>query len=58
MVSRFWLFHVEDSESLIHLFHFGTKANFFWMQLQYSFQTVIGIPPITPQSIIFGYTDQ
>ena len=27
------------------------------MQLQHSFQNLLVIPPITPQSVIFGFTD-
>ena len=34
-----------------------TKTNFLWTQLQESFQNVLIIPPITPQSAIFGFID-
>ena len=48
---------MEEPESSIHLFHSCTKANFLWMQLQHSFQNVLIIPPITPQSAIFGFVN-
>ena len=48
---------MEQPESPIHLFHSSAKANFLWMQLQYFFQNVLIIPPITPQTSIFGFTD-
>ena len=38
-------------------FSFLYKTNFHWMQLQHSFQNVPKIPPVTPQSAIFGFTD-
>ena len=47
----------EEPESPIRLFHPCTKTNFLCMQLQNSFQNVLIIPPITPQSAIFGFTD-
>ena len=56
-VSPFCSFCMEGLESAIHLFHFCTKANFLWMQVQCSFQNAQIIPPITPQSAIFGFTD-
>ena len=31
--------------------------NFLWTQLQISFQNVLIIPPVTPHSTIFGFTD-
>ena len=48
---------MEEPEGPIHLFHSCTKANFLWMQLQHSFQNILIIPPITPQSAIFGFID-
>ena len=50
-------FCIEEPESPIHFFHSCTKANFVRTQLQYSFQNVSIIPPITPQNTIFGFTD-
>ena len=41
----------------VHLFHFCTKTNFLWTQLQISFQNVLIVPPVTPHSTIFGFTD-
>ena len=49
--------YMEVPESPIHLFHSCTKKNFLWTQLQHSFQKVLIIPPITPKSTIFGFTD-
>ena len=56
-VSPVCSFCMEQPESPIHLFHSDTKTNFLWMQLQQSFQNVLIIPPITPQSTIFGFTN-
>ena len=56
-VSPLCSFCMEESERPIHLFHSCTKTNFLWTQLQHSFQNVLIIPPITPQSAIFGFTD-
>ena len=50
-------FCIKEPESQIHLFHSCTKTNFLWMQLQHSFQNLLVIPSITPQSVIFGFTD-
>ena len=55
-VSPICYFCMEEPESPIHLFHSCTKTNFLWTQLQHSFQNVLTIPPITPQSAIFGFT--
>ena len=51
-------FCMKEPESQIHLFHSCTKTNFPRMQLKHSFQNALIIPPITPQSAIFGFTDQ
>ena len=48
---------MEQPEILIHLINFCTKTNFLWTQLQHSFQNVLKISPITPQSAISGFTD-
>ena len=48
---------MEEPESPTHLFHSCTKKKFLRMQLQHSFQNLLIIPPITPQSTIFGFTD-
>ena len=50
-------FCIKEPESQIHLFHSCTKTNFLWMQLQHSFQNLLVIPSITPQSVIFEFTD-
>ena len=50
-------FCIKEPESQIHLFHSCTKTNFLWMQLQHSFQNLLVIPSITPQSVTFGFTD-
>ena len=47
---------MEESECPIYLFHSCTKTNFLWTSLQHSFQNVLIIPSITPQSVIFGVT--
>ena len=47
----------EEPETPAHLFHSCTKTNFLWMQLQHSFQNVLIILPVTPQSTIFGFID-
>ena len=47
----------EEPESPIHLFHSCTKTNFLWTQLQYSFQNILIIPPITPKNAFFGFSD-
>ena len=41
----------------IHHFQSCINTNFFWKQLQHSFQYVLITPPITPQSAIFGFID-
>ena len=51
------LFLMEGSEISIYPFHSLTKTNFLWRQLQHSFQNVLIIPPITPKSAIYGFTD-
>ena len=56
-VSPLRSFCMEEPESPIHLFHYCTKTNFLCTQLQYSFQNVLIIPPITPQSAIFRFND-
>ena len=48
---------MKEPEIPIHLFYSCTKTNFLWTQLQYSFQNVLIILSITPQSTIFGFTD-
>ena len=50
-------FCMEEPETAAHLFHSCTKTNFLWMQLQHSFQNVLIILPVTPQSTIFGFID-
>ena len=50
-------FYEEEPETPAHLFHSCTKTNFPWMQLQHSFQNVLIILPVTPQSTIFGFID-
>ena len=50
-------FCMEEPETPAHLFHSCTKTNFLWMQLQHSFQNVLIILPVTPQSTIFGFID-
>ena len=50
-------FYMKQPENPIHLFQFCIKTNFFWTQLQHSFQNVLIIPPITPQGAIFGFYD-
>ena len=55
-VSPLCFFCMEEPESPIHLFHSCTKTNFLWTQL-HSFQNVLIVPPITPQSAIFGFID-
>ena len=50
-------FYMEKPESPVHFFHSFTKTNFLWTQLQHSFQNVLIITPIIPQSVIFGFTD-
>ena len=47
-VSPLFSFCMEEPESQIHLFHSCTKTNFFWTQLQHSFQDALIIPPIPP----------
>ena len=54
---KFPHFYLFAWKNPIHLFHSCTKKNFFWTQLQHSFQNVLIIPPITPQSTIFGFID-
>ena len=56
-VSLLCSFCMEEPESPIHVFCTCTKINFLWTQLQHSFQNVLIVPPITPQSAIFGFTD-
>ena len=56
-ISSFCSFCMEEPENPIHLFHSCIKTNFLWMQLQHSFQNVLIIRLITPQSAIFGFTD-
>ena len=56
-VSHFAFFCMEEPEIPIHLFYSCTKTNFLQTQLQHSFRNVPIIPPITPQSAIFGFTD-
>ena len=48
---------MKGSKIPIHLFHSCTKTNFLSTQLEHSFQNVLMIPPTTPQSAIFGFTD-
>ena len=48
---------MDEPESSIHLFHSCTKTDVLWMQQQHSFQNILIIPPITPQSAIFGFID-
>ena len=48
---------MKEPDSPIHISHSCTKTNFLWPQLQHSFQNLLIIPPITPQSAIFGFTD-
>ena len=56
-VSPLCYFWTEEPNSSIQLFSSCTKTNFLWTQLKHSFQNVLIIPPITPQSAIFRFTD-
>ena len=56
-VTPLFSFCMKQPENPIHLFQFCIKTNFFWTQLQHSFQNVLIIPPITPQGAIFGFFD-
>ena len=56
-VSPLCSFCMEEPESPIHLFHSCIRTNFLWTQLQHSFQNVLIIPLITPQSAVFGFID-
>ena len=57
-VSPLCFFCMEEPQSPIHLFHFCTKTNFFWTQLQHSYQNLLIISPTTLQSAIFEFTDR
>ena len=54
-ISPFLCFCMEEPESPIYLIHSCTKTYFLWTQLQRSFQNVLIIPPIMPQSVIFEF---
>ena len=57
-VSPLSSFCLKEPECPIYLFHSCTETNFLWTQLQRSFQNVLIVPPITPQSTIFGFIDR
>ena len=48
---------MEEPESPGHLFHSCIKTNFLWTQLQHSFQNILKIYPVIPQSAINGFSD-
>ena len=56
-VSLLSSFCLKEPECPIYLFHSCTETNFLWTQLQHSFQNILIVPPITPQSAIFGFID-
>ena len=56
-VSSLCSFCMKELESPVYYFHSCTKINFLWTQLHHSFQNVLIIPSVTPQSAIFRFTD-
>ena len=54
---HFALSCMKEHETSIHLFHTCTKTNILWSQLRLLIQDLLIIPKVTPQSVIYGFTD-
>ena len=48
---------MEETETLIDLFHSRTKISSMWSQLMQSFHSGLLIPPIALQSAFFEFND-
>ena len=46
------------NETPYHLFYERSHRNFLWNQLSHFLSNSLNIPPITPQSAIFGFINQ